>query len=102
MAAAQVLRAGPLGQPDIGYTPDVDKYLARVKWRKESEKLESSLPEGFPSELHSDLVWEEQNVGEKFNWSYELNAVEIEEIEGALKHFKCLSSTPAAAPMAIY
>lgn len=87
MAAVQV--AGPVGQPDIGYTPDLDKYLARVKRRLETETLVKSLPAGYPQQLESDLVWTGDTVGENYDWTYELNAAELEDIENALVHFKC-------------
>lgn len=87
MAAVQV--SGPPGQPDIGYTPDLDKYLARVKRRTTTENLSRSLPVGFPSKLESDLVWDGQQVAKSYDWTYELNAAELKDIENALKHFKC-------------
>lgn len=87
MAAVQI--AGPVGQPDIGYTPDLDKYLARVKRRLNTEKLPNSLPAGFPQQLDSDLVWTGDKIGDLYDWTYELNAAEIEDIEQALAHFKC-------------
>ena len=89
MATAQVLRPGPPGQPDIDYTPNLDKYRARVKRRKETEKLEKTLPEGFPKKLQSNLVWDGNDIVSRYKWTYELNEHEIEEIEDALNHFKC-------------
>ncbi len=83
-----LLQTGPPGQPDIGYAPDLAKYHARVKHRKETEKLPTTLPDGFPEQLQSDLVWEGDSIGEDYNWTYSLNAEEIEEIEQALQHFK--------------
>lgn len=91
MGSIEVLTPGPVGQPDIGYAPDLDKYLARVQRRQKTEKLESSLPAGFPTKLESDLVWDGSTIGEKYNWTYELNETEVQEIEAALTHFKCLS-----------
>lgn len=91
MATAQVLRTGPAGQPDIGYAPDLDKYLARVAHRKATEELPSQLPEGFPRKLKSELVWDGSTIGDQYNFVYEVNAEELEEIEDALKHFKCMS-----------
>ncbi|EOA90417.1 hypothetical protein ACJQWK_07660 [Exserohilum turcicum] len=90
MATAQVLRTGPAGQPDIGYAPDLDKYLARVAHRKATEELPSQLPEGFPRKLKSELVWDGSTIGDQYNFVYEVNAEELEEIEDALKHFKSL------------
>jgi len=79
----------PLGQPDIAYTPDFDKYKTRTRKRLETEKLQKTLPAGFPSRLESDFVWEGRDIAEKYDWVYELNPKEIVEIEEALTHFKC-------------
>jgi hypothetical protein len=87
MATAAVSR--PVGQPDIAYTPDFDKYQARTNKRLATEKLDRSLPPGFPEKLKSDFVWEGQNVAEKYDWVYELNEKEKTEIEQALEYFKC-------------
>lgn len=87
MAAVQVV--GPRGQPDIGYTPDPDKYLARVQRRLATEKLERTLPDGFPAKLNSDLVWDTQKVDSSYNWTYELSEAELADIENGLKHFQC-------------
>lgn len=87
MATAQV--AGPPGQPDIGYTPNIDKYHARVLHRKQTEKLSKDLPSGFPKLLESDLVWDAAEVEANYNWVYELNSEDLQDIENALSHFKC-------------
>lgn len=88
-AVVQTMRPGPIGQPDIDYAPNLDKYRARVKRRTENEALESTLPPDFPSQLDSPLVWDGATVGSTFNWVHELNDVETDEIERALEHFKC-------------
>lgn len=92
MATAAVLRPGPPGQPDIDYTPNLDKYHARAKRRQETERLEASLPDGFPQKLESNLVWDGTDIETRYNWTYELNEAEIKEIEDALTHFKCMCS----------
>lgn len=105
MGSIEVAR--PPGQPDIGYAPDLDKYLARVKRRTTTEHLHKSLPQGFPTKLHSDLVWDGRKVEKEYDWTYEVNAGELEDIENALKHFKCksvvklspLSSTSNISPL---
>jgi len=89
MATAHVISSGPLGQPDIGYAPDLDKYLARVQRRLKEETLEKSLPDGFPKEFKSDLVWRGNDLAKTYNWTYSLNEEELEEIETALKHWNC-------------
>ncbi|KAF2761605.1 Clavaminate synthase-like protein [Pseudovirgaria hyperparasitica] len=94
MATAQVVSPSPAGQPDIGYAPDQDKYLARVQRRLQQEREETqnkSLPPGFPRELKSDLVWDGKDLETKYDWTYELNDQEVEEIEAALRHFKSLN-----------
>jgi hypothetical protein len=94
MTTAQVLRPGPPGQPDIDYTPNLGKYHARVKRRKENERLEKSLPERFPQKLQSNLVWDGTDITSRYNWTYELTEDEIKEIEAALSHFKCKLQKP--------
>ena len=74
--------------PDIGYTPNLDKYLLRVQRRQQNEHLAKDLPAGFPARLSSDLVWD-NTIGETYDWTYELNEAELLEIEDALKHFQC-------------
>jgi hypothetical protein len=90
MATAELVTAHPTlpKQPDIGYAPNYEKYLARTKRRFESGRLEKSLPLGFPQKLNSDLVWEGKDIAEIYDWVYELIPDEIEEIEQGLQHFK--------------
>ncbi|KAJ4987808.1 taurine catabolism dioxygenase family protein [Stagonosporopsis vannaccii] len=85
MAVAEVAT-----QPDIGYTPDHDKYLARVQRRLKNDNLNKTLPPGFPAELKSDLVWDNTDIADRFDWKYELTAADLDEIEKALQHFKGL------------
>lgn len=82
--------AGPIGQPDIGYTPDHDKYLARAKFRRENENLDASLPPGFPSRLDSKLVWDGNTLAEEYDWNYYLTPGDLKEIDSALQHFRQL------------
>jgi hypothetical protein len=78
----------PLGQPDIEYAPNYEKYVARTKQRLSNKNLEQSLPPGFPIEPKSDLVWEGASLEARYNWTYELSEKDLEEIEDALQHFK--------------
>lgn len=92
MATAKVVaaqRPDALKQPDISYAPNYEKYLARAKRRLENERLQDSLPPGFPQKLDCELVWEGKDIVEKYDWVYELSPVEIDEIEHGLQHFKC-------------
>lgn len=88
MATATLTLAGPPGQPDIAYTPNLETYSARVKKRQETEQLSKTLPPGFPAKLQSDLVWDGATISDHYEWSYELNADQLQEIDEALQHFK--------------
>ncbi|KAK5994101.1 Taurine hydroxylase-like protein SAT17 [Cladobotryum mycophilum] len=82
---------GPIGQPDIDYHPNYDTYLDRVKKRQETEKLERSLPEGFPTKLESELVWDGRTLAETWDWNYVLDESDLAEVDAAVKHFKSLN-----------
>lgn len=82
----------PPGQPDISYAPDYTKYQARAARRVQSDKLPSTVPEGFPEQLNGDLVWEGGTLAETYDWTYALNEDQLVEIDQAVSHFKCQSS----------
>lgn len=77
-------------QPDIQYHPEYEKYKARSLRRKETETLPTTLPDGFPLELKSPLVWEGKDIEKQDDWLYHLSNAELDEIEAALQHFKCM------------
>lgn len=85
--------APPPGQPDIQYAPDYAKYEARGARRVQAEKLPTSVPEGFPDQLHGDMVWEGETLAETYDWTYVLNEGQLAEIDEAVKHFKCKHPT---------
>ena len=90
----------PPGQPDIAYHPDWDKYQARAARRLRTEDLPKTLPDGFPTELKGELVWDGETIAQEYNWTYVLSAEQLDEIDRALAHFKCgcaLLPCPAAA-----
>ncbi|KAE8153658.1 hypothetical protein BDV25DRAFT_127035 [Aspergillus avenaceus] len=80
-----------LVQPDIQYHPDYEKYTARTQRRKATEQLVKTLPEGFPAQLDSPLVWEGKDVEKRDDWIFRLDDAAREEIDAALKHFKSLN-----------
>ena len=80
--------AGPPGQPDIAYAPDFEKYQARTARRLAEGNLPRTLPDGFPSELSGDLVWDGKTLEQTHDWTYVLSEAQLDEIESALKHFK--------------
>lgn len=79
----------PPGQPDIDYAPDFAKYQARAARRVETERLPTTVPEGFPDQLRGDMVWEGDTVAETYDWTYVLNEDELAEIDEAVRYFKC-------------
>ncbi|KAH7319716.1 hypothetical protein B0I35DRAFT_352800 [Stachybotrys elegans] len=94
MAAAEVataVRLGPPGQPDIEYTPNFEKYQARVARRQQSEQLATTIPEGFPAKLTGDLAWEGSTVADTYKWTLVLDADQLVEVKHALEHFKSLN-----------
>lgn len=76
-------------QPDIQYHPDYEKYQARTLRRKQSEDLQTTLPDGFPPQLDSPLVWEGKDIEKRDDWIYHLSDAQLDEIDAALAHFKC-------------
>lgn len=77
--------------PDIGYMPDLEKYLARGKCRQATEKLEKNIPEGFPTKLTGSYVWDPKILANTYNWNYHLTPEDIDEINHALHQFKGMS-----------
>lgn len=75
-------------QPDIQYHPDYDKYTDRSRRRKATESLPRRVPEGFPEQLSSPLVWEGKDVEQREDWIFRLNDDQLDEIDAALKGFK--------------
>lgn len=75
-------------QPDIQYVPDRSKYEERGRQRKLTEDLPTTLPAGFPAKLDSPLVWDGKLIQKETDWLYILSDRQLEEIDGALKHFK--------------
>jgi hypothetical protein len=84
MATAQVLR-----QPEITYHPNFEQYNARSQQRQKAEQLPTALPDGFPGQLFSPLVWEGKDVEGRSDWIFELNESQLDEIDQALQKFKC-------------
>lgn len=82
---------GPPGQPDIAYKPDFAKYQARAARRSKLHDLAKTLPEGFPTKLQGDLVWEGETLAQTYKWTYELSPDQLQEVDGAVKHFQCKS-----------
>jgi hypothetical protein len=85
-----------LQQPDIEYEPNIEKWRTRTRHRLGTEQLPQELPPGFPKKLVSDLVWQGDQLEGVYDWTYELNNAELDEIEQALAHFQCKPIVPMA------
>lgn len=81
--------AGPPGQPDISYVPDPLKWQARAERRVKAGGLPSTVPDGFPEQLTGDLVWEGETVANRYDWTFVLNDVQLNEVAAAVNKFKC-------------
>lgn len=79
----------PPGQPDISYAPDFKKYEARRDSRVKSGGLPRELPKGLPRQLTGKLVWEGDSLAKEYDWTYVLEQSQLDEIDLAVKHFKC-------------
>lgn len=78
-----------LNQPDIQYHPDYEKYQARSRLRQKTESLPTTLPPGFPEQLDSPLAWNGREIEKRTDWIVELTDAQLDEIDRALRHFKC-------------
>ncbi|KAF9501195.1 Clavaminate synthase-like protein [Pleurotus eryngii] len=81
-------------QPDIDYHPDEAKYHARTACQLAAnpDRVRQPLPEGFPAKVEGPIVWEGKDWKGEHQWVYRLSASELQEIDGALAHFKVLKT----------
>jgi hypothetical protein len=77
----------------ITFCPVYEDYLARAQYRLENEKLNNTLPKGYPLQLKSALVWEGKDLKDE-DWVVTLTKEEINEIEEATTHFQSLARSP--------
>ncbi|KAG6918013.1 hypothetical protein DXG01_016865 [Tephrocybe rancida] len=64
-----------LQQPDIEYHPDEAKYRARSSrlLTENPDRVNVSLPDGFPSRVEGPIVWEGKDWTNEDQWVYRLN-----------------------------
>ncbi|KAF8443469.1 hypothetical protein BDZ91DRAFT_174561 [Kalaharituber pfeilii] len=75
-------------QPDIDWQPNFQKYSERVQRNKARRRNGSGqLPEGYPREISSPLVWTGAELRED-QYIFHLTEAEIMEVEKAMKDFK--------------
>ncbi|KAL4791061.1 hypothetical protein BDV19DRAFT_381829 [Aspergillus venezuelensis] len=80
-----------ISESPISYVPDYDAYLLRAKRQQTGENLPTSLPDDFPEQLHSTLVWSGKDFSDPSSWTYHLSTSDIEEITRALHHYQSLN-----------
>jgi hypothetical protein len=88
--ATETLAAAPAKQPDISYTPNHAKYLARTARRLATEDLPKTLPPDFPAHVPPPLAWHGADFASADDYAYELTTADVAELERALAHFKAL------------
>lgn len=81
--------AYPWSQPDITYHPDREKWQKRTTQRlsEDPNLISVPLPEGFPNEIDSPLVWEGKDWKNEAQWVFTLSREHLREIDDAVKHF---------------
>ena len=75
----------------IGYSPDLDLYLARVESatkRLQERGGASTLPKGWPKVLQGSMVWSGSELQKSNQWVYNLSSTDITEIQSGLAHCK--------------
>jgi len=77
-------------QPDIEYHPNLEKYLQRTCRRlvENPDLPKTPLPSGFPEQVNGPIVWEGNDWVSEDQWVYCLSEMELNEISGALQHFR--------------
>lgn len=78
----------PWDQPDIGYYPNFAQYELRSQRRARHETLETQIPPGCPTEIHSETVWGASIIDSPERWLFRLKTEQIDEICDALQNFK--------------
>jgi len=84
----------PTKQPDIQWHPNREAYAERTKRRLLTEKLPTTVPEGWPKRVEGPEVWEGKDLiiknGEPGNANLivQLSAENISDLEKATSNFK--------------
>lgn len=73
--------------PNIDWVPSFQTYLERTQRRQREERLQTNLPQGFPQQVQSRMVWAPTDITTE-EIVQTLAPADIEEIEEALVCFK--------------
>ncbi|KAL1612590.1 hypothetical protein SLS60_000819 [Paraconiothyrium brasiliense] len=79
-----------LGQPDIDYAPNYEKWQARAARRLAAGGLETKVPNGFPEKMEGKLVWDGKTLAGAYDWTYVLKDEQLAEIDEAVAYFQAL------------
>jgi hypothetical protein len=87
----------------IPYYPNREEYEALARHHLQKEPMEGALPQGFPQQLTSEMVWEGQDISldNRSNDGTKcvllLDESQLKEIDTALRDFQSKSGTQRAA-----
>lgn len=79
----------------LSYYPSREEFAARTSHRLQNEQIQDSLPNGFPAQLNSKLVWDrgsfsidEHESNDGTDCVLALDEEQLAEIDAAVKHFE--------------
>lgn len=79
----------------LSYYPDREESAARTSYRLQNEQIQNSLPDGFPVQLNSKMVWDRNSLSIDEHESNDgtdcvlaLDEAQLAEIDAAVKHFE--------------
>ncbi|KAF5379909.1 hypothetical protein D9757_007223 [Collybiopsis confluens] len=95
MSSTQTETISPAALPDISYHPDETKYKRRTARRlaENPDLPNTALPPGYPSKIEGPIVWEGKDWTSEDQWVFHLSSEQLQEIDGALAHFKTLDKS---------
>lgn len=79
----------------LSYYPNREESAARTAHRLQNEQIQGNLPDGFPVQLESKMVWDRESFsldGHESNDGTEcvlvLDEAQLAEIDAAMKYFQ--------------
>lgn len=79
----------------LSYYPNREESAARTSYRLQNEELPKTLPDRFPAQLNSKMVWDRESLSIDEHESNDgtdcvlaLDEEQLAEIDAAVKHFE--------------
>ncbi|OJJ84992.1 TauD/TfdA family dioxygenase [Aspergillus glaucus CBS 516.65] len=86
----------------LSYYPNSEESAARTSYRLQNEELPKTLPDRFPAQLNSKMVWDRESLSIDEHESNDgtdcvlaLDEEQLAEIDAAVKHFEALHLPPS-------